>query len=220
MLANIHVYQQEMSHLGIKLGTRLSARHACGAFYLSLLVFFSGMVTGYYHNVFGALEKTILQSRNMNMTERVDAFFCDLSYTDCLCSRSTNESSSSHNCITSTQLTITRVLPLVSFLGQIYLIRMLFSFTGDQRHLVTYTLWILSIFIFIAITIGIHWSSCYHAYVSYIIFVTACVLLSLSMRNVLIVHRHFVFQSNRTQVAIVSKLETDAKESKPWQELI
>ena len=97
---------------------------------------------------------------------------------------------------------------------------MLFSFIGDQRYLVIYASWILSIFIFIGITISIYWCSCYHTYISYIIFVTASLLWSLSIRNVMIAHGCFVSRSNRTQVAVVSKLETDTKESKPWQELI
>ena len=63
-----------MSHLGIKFETRLSPRHVGGAFYFGGLVFLSGMLTSYYHNVFGVLEKTIIQSRNMSMTERADIF--------------------------------------------------------------------------------------------------------------------------------------------------
>ena len=207
-----------MPHLRIQLGTKLNAYEACGPFYVGLLAFLISALNAYYHNVFGAVEKTILQSRNMTITEGNDFFFCDLRYTDCLCSLATNKSDSPLNCITHTQLIIARMLPLISFLGQVYLIQKLFSLHGDQRHVVIITLRIVSILVFIGITITIHWNSCYHAYISCIIYITSCPLWILSMRNAMIVHGHLDSLSKRKRVVLLSKPETATKGTQTCQE--
>lgn len=198
----------------------MNAHHAGGTFYVIVLAFLISALNAYYHNAFGAVEKKILQSRNMSVTEGSDFFLCDLQYTDCLCPLSTNRSDSSLDCITHAQLIITRMLPLISFLGQVYVIQKLFSINGDQRHVVIFTLWTALILVFIGITIAIHWDSCYHAYISFIISLTCCPLWGLGMRNVVIVHEHFVSLSKRKRGILVSKPETATKETQTSQEFI
>ena len=209
-----------MPHLGIQLGTKLSLRHAWATFYLGGLVYVISAVGPIYHNVFGALEKKILQSHNISITEGSDIFFCDLPYTDCLCSLSRNKSDSSHNCIARAQLISARMSPLISFFGEIYLMQKLFSWNGNQRHVIIYASWMVSILIFIGITITIHWSSCYHAYISYTIFGISGLLWLLSMHTVVIVHRHFVSLYQCKQVVVDSKPETDTKETQTSKGLI
>ena len=178
-----------MSHLRIQFGTSLTASHACMAFLLGALVFSSALLSAYSHILFGIVEKSILKSRNITVAKVPNIFFCDLHYTSCLCSPSTNESSISNDCITRVQLMISRISPLLSYLIQIWLIQKLFSLHGDLRRVIVYALWTVSLFTFIGLTICIHWSSCYHSYISFTIYITGILLWSLTMHNALVVRK-------------------------------
>ena len=142
----IYSHQQEMSNLEIQFGTSLTFRHAFAAFSLSALIFFSAFLGTYLHDSFGAMEKSILQSRNVSVTEGPNIFFCDLPYNQCLCSSTTNKLNALDDCITYAQLVTSRISPLISFLGQMYLIWKLFSLNGVQSRLIVYSLWIISVF--------------------------------------------------------------------------
>ena len=204
----------------IQFGTSLTSYHAFKAFLLGFSLFIIGVFNVCFHNFFGKSEKSILQSHNINVTQRLDVFFCDLPYDDCLCSVLSNKSDTSDNCITYAKLLGSRVLPLVSFILQIFLIRELFSFSADRLRVVIYALWIASIFTFIGLTISIYWSSCYHAYISFILYVTGVSLALLSMHNSLVVHDHLRSSFNCNQILVGQKSEKDNKEGKSWQELI
>jgi hypothetical protein len=204
----------------IQFGTRLTSCHAFKAFFLGFSLCIIGVFNVCFHNFFGKWEKSILQSRNINVTRRLDVFFCDLPYDDCLCSVLSNKSDTSDNCITYAKLVASRFLPLVSFILQIFLIRELFSFNADRPRVGIYALWIASIFTFIGLTISIYWSSCYHAYISFILYVTGLSLALLSMHNSLVVHDHLRSSFNCNQIVVVQKSEKDNKGDKSWQELI
>ena len=141
-------------------------------FLLGALVFFNALLGAYLHIIFGIVEKSILPSRSITVTNSPNIFFCDLPYTICLCSHSTEKTSILNDCINHVQLVISRISPLLSHLIQIFLIQKLFSLHGDRRRVIVCALWIASLFTFIGITICIHWSSCYHSYISY----TICVI--------------------------------------------
>jgi hypothetical protein len=198
----------------IQYGTLLTSYHACKAFILGFLIFLIGFFNGCLQNLLGKSEKLILQSRKINVTERLDFYYCDLPYDDCLCSVLSNKSDTSDGCITYFQLVGSRILPLVSFLLQIYLIRELFSFSAGRPRVIIYALWITSIFIFIGMTISIYWNSCYQAYISGSLLVTGASLCMLSMHNVLVVRDHQVSSYNCNQMIIAHKSERDNTASK------
>jgi hypothetical protein len=198
----------------IQYGTPLTSYHACKAFILGFLIYLTGSFNGYLHNLLGKSERSILQSRKINVTERPDFFYCDLPYDDCLCSVLSNKSDISDDCITYFQLVSSRILPLVSFFLQIYLARQLFSFSADRPRVVIYALWVASVFTFIGMTISIYWNSCYHAYITSFLLLTGASLCLLSMHNVLVVRDHQVASYNCNQMIIAQKSERDNTASK------
>jgi hypothetical protein len=98
-----------------------------------------------------------------------------------------NKSDESIKCITDTAAMAGRLLPLVSYALQIYGISTLFSFTGYYSQLLTDIFWIIALFIFVVIAIGVHGSSCLHFYTSFIItaigILMTCFLMYLVKRS-------------------------------------
>jgi len=147
----------------IRFGTPLTQYHVFGIFLLGCLTFVIGGFSGYLQSLLGDAEKSILHSRGLNVTDTSSLYFCDLPYDDCLCSVLTNKSENLDNCISYYQLAGSRLLPLISFFLQIFLVRELFSFSADCPHFIRNALWTISLFIFIGMIISIYRNSCYHA---------------------------------------------------------
>jgi hypothetical protein len=204
----------------IKYGTPLTSRHAWRACYLGFLVYIVIISNGNLQSFIGEAEKSILESRNTTLTQRLPFLYCNLPFNDCLCSVVSNKSDTSDKCITYAVLVGSRILPMISFFLQIVLVRDIFSFSTDCPRIVIFTLWITSIFAFIGIPISIYWNDCFQVYITLILMFTGMLLSALGIYNVIIVHSYHVANLNRNQAVVVENSEKDNKGEKSWQELI
>jgi hypothetical protein len=204
----------------IQFGTATKTHPMVTVFFLGCLGFTISWFNASLLTFFGKSEKSILHSRKLNVTHKPDIFYCDLPYDDYLCSVLLNKSNTSGNCISYDQLVVSRILPLISFFLQIYLVRELFSLITDHRRLITYALWIASIFTFISMIISIYWSSCYHVYITSILFVTSGLLLLLSLHNIIVNAERERSSSNRNQIIIAHRPERTNNANRSWLELL
>jgi hypothetical protein len=177
------------------------------------------------HRILGECEKAILQSRGLNVTDTSPLLYCQLPFDECLCSVLSNKSHTSEKCVTKIQLISSRILPLISFVLEICLVREFFSLNGDYRRVIIYVLWIASIFIFVGMTIGIYWSSCYHVCITLSVSGTNILFCYLSLHNVLdgpdSMHPDPIHPvSNCNQVIIPHESESTNSESRSWQHLL
>jgi hypothetical protein len=197
----------------------LTVCRTVNAFYVGCFLFAISYFNAYLHSLFGEVERSILHSRGLNVSKIPIIFYCDLPYDDCLCSVFLNSSNTSENCITDFQLVSSRILPLVSFLLQIFLVRELFSLSTDRRRIIICALWIASIFIFISMTISIHWSSCSHVYITSVLLLTCSLIWFLTIHNAL-VNGDRIPSSNRDRVVVTYRPENTTNPNKAWLELL
>jgi hypothetical protein len=167
----------------IQFGTPLTTCHVVGTFFCGCFLCAVGWYNVNLQYLLGDTEEIILSSRGINVTRTSPILYCQLPYEEILCSALLKKSNDSENCITDVQLAGSRVLPIFSFFLQICLVQELFSLIGDRSRVIVYFLWIASIFIFIAITVGIFWSSCFHAHATLILFWISTSLFFLSYHN-------------------------------------
>jgi len=80
-----------------------------------------------------------------------------------------NKSDKSIKCIPDIQAMTGHILPLLSYALQLYVISKLFYFTGNYSHILTDIFWIIALFVFVIIAIGVHGSSCLHSNTSFTI---------------------------------------------------
>jgi hypothetical protein len=204
----------------INYDTRLASWHVIKSFYLGWFVYIIALINIHLQNRFGKSEKSILQTRNITITERPFIFYCHLPYDDCLCSIIHNQSNTSYECVGYSVLVGSRVLPLISFFSQIALVQVVFSISTDRRAVVICTLWIISLFSFIVIIIGIYWNRCSHAFITSILGFTGTVLSCFGVVNILVGRDRVDSSVNSNQIEVVEKLKEDNKQNKSWQELI
>jgi len=204
----------------IQFGTPLTPKHIFGSVLLGFIILAIICFNLYLQNVLAESEESILHSRGLNMTHISPFLYCELPYDDCLCSILSNKSHISEKCITRIQLVGSRVLPFISFFLQICLVRELFSLSGDHRHVIIYALWIVSVFIFVGMTIGIHWSACYHVYITAALYSTGSSLWFLSLHNLLVNEDHTRSTSNRSQAIVPHRSERTNNEIRSGLELL
>ncbi len=168
----------------------------------------------------GESQGAIINPRGLNVSRRSFYFYCGLPYNDCLCTVLLNSFNTSKTCITNVQLVGSHILPLISFLLQIYLVRALFSLYTAHRRVIIYALWIVSIFIFIIVTIGIYWSSCFQVSITLILYFTGALLWILSCHNQLINLDDKPYVSNRNITITVHPSERTNAATRSWQELL
>jgi hypothetical protein len=204
----------------IKYDPPLTTWLAIGSFALASVVFCVCWYAADLHVLFGESVKAILQSRGLNVTNTSPVFYCQLPFDECLCSVLSNESHTSKKCITETQLISTRILPLISFVLEVCLIREFFSLSGNHRLVIISVLWIVSIFVFVGMTIGIYWSSCYHVSITITVTVISMFLCYLSFHNMLYAPHPTRVVSNRNRVIIPQREETTHNPIKTGLELL
>jgi len=106
--------------------------------------------------------RATLQRMSNLTSSTVDKSFWHVHYEKCLCSVLLNKTKNSKNCITDIELRCSRILPLLSFVLQICVVRELFTLSGDFNCKLIYIAWIAFFFTFIGLAIGIYWDNCYH----------------------------------------------------------
>jgi hypothetical protein len=164
----------------IQFRTARTGYHVCNGFFLGCVVFGIVYLNADLQSLLGEAGKSILHSRGLNVTNISPLFFCDLPYEDCLCSVLSNKSDNSEKCISYHQLAGSRILPLISFFLQIFLVRELFSFSTYCPRFISSALWTTSLLSFIGIAISIYLNNCYQAYIVATLLKTGAVLCFLS----------------------------------------
>ena len=120
------------------------------------------------------LEKTqesvsILQMPNVTSVQ--PHLYCRISYDHYRCSIV-----SVKHCLTDEQFKIGRILPLVLFVLQVYLIRELLSLSRDYTFSLIYSTWITCLLIFIGILVIIYRYPCFYEHIARILCVSGCFL--------------------------------------------
>jgi len=101
---------------------------------------------------------------------------CSTPYDDNRCSVQLISNNHSENCLTDIEAMTGHILPLVSFVMQVCLIRELFVLRGNYSHILVNILWLVSLFTFIIVIVAAHGSTCYNVYAIGITFLTGCLL--------------------------------------------
>jgi hypothetical protein len=164
----------------------------------------------------GKSQETVVQFRELNVTHSSPVFYCELPYDDCLCTVLWNKSNATETCITYDQFAVSRILPLISFALQIYLVRALFSLYTAHHRIVIYALWIAFVFIFITIAISIHRSSCFQVYITLILYFTGASIWLLTLRNLMNNRDNDTYLSNRDITATVYPSERTDEVARCW----
>ena len=136
---------------------------------ISIGIYYLSFQVAYYRQSIGLSGKENVTFDNM-------LSLCKISYEDCRCSSSSNKSNSSRHCITDMEAMAAHILPMVSYLLQLYIISKVFWVTGKYRHIITEILRIAAFLIFIFISVVDHRSSCLHEFTSIIISGTGSLL--------------------------------------------
>lgn len=108
-------------------------------------------------------QTSVYQLQMPNMSD----MYCDISYDDCCCAIISTE-----NCLSSTQIKITRILPLALFVFQLCLLRELFSLDGSYKRVFIGLLWIASMITFSMILVIVYQKPCYYYILTTILCVT------------------------------------------------
>jgi hypothetical protein len=174
------------------------------AIILALIILFIPLVVIYLENLFQSSRESNSPSCIPNGTLSSVFLKCSIPYEKYRCSVLSNRSDNSIKCITDVQAMIGHILPLVSYLLQLYLIREFFSFADIYNYNLTEIYWIPFFVIFVIIAIAVHGSSCLHFYTCIIICSTGvclsgCVFYQLVHCNKKYFSRkiHFVSESQR-----------------------
>lgn len=109
---------------------------------------------------------SLYQSSGGNVTLPRFGNLCHIPFDNCRCSLMTNTTNSTVECISDVLATAGHILPLVSYILQIYTISILFSFTGYRSELFTDMFWVITLVAFIIIAIVVRGSSCLQCYSS------------------------------------------------------
>ena len=104
-------------------------------------------------------QESVYMIQMPNATSVRPYLFCHISYNDCQCS-----TISTKDCLSDKDLKGIRVVPLILFVLEIYLIRALLSLSGNYINIVAYIGWFVCVFTFISILIVIYCKSSYYGY--------------------------------------------------------
>jgi hypothetical protein len=205
----------------IRFGTNTTTYHLFRPFLFGCILYANSWFQSDLQNLLGGCQKSIAHSRGLNVTRLPPLLTCGFSNEYCLCPVLLNTSNSSEKCITNVQLVASRILPLITYVLNILIVQELFSVSGDYRHVIIYTLWGTSIFIFTGITISIYWSSCSQAYITTIQAIIGTLLLApLSVYNLVngIENQNSVSDHYRSD--IVRPSERINRQNIFWKELV
>jgi hypothetical protein len=203
----------------IQFRTNTSLKDACYTFLFSCVVYAISFFNTHLQSLFGNAEESILSSRGLNVKHISPLLYCELPYDDCLCTVLLNKSDNSEKCFTDIQLMGSRILPIVSFFLQIYLVRKLISLNSNHCRVIIYTLSIVSIFTCIGMTICIFWSSCYHVSITFTLLLTSSILWILSFYNMLVSEERFRSCSHCNKIAADHSSKRNNNPNRAWQEV-
>ena len=101
---------------------------------------------------------------------------CHFSYETCLCDTLPNITHISKNCITRLEPHSSRILPPISYVMQVLVVRELFTLSAECDRSSLHMAWTASSLILIGIIIGMYWSNCAYSIIMFCIFATSSLL--------------------------------------------
>jgi hypothetical protein len=140
--------------------------------YAGLIVLFM-FIQAYHTTILEKSQKSIFMLQMPNVTSAQSHLYCGISYDHCHCSIV-----SVKHCLTNEQLKFGRVLPLVLFVLQVYLIRELLSLSRDYTFSLVYSTWITCLLIFIGILAVVYRYTCFYWHIATILCFTGYFLFS------------------------------------------
>jgi hypothetical protein len=126
----------------------------------SLIVMVISFIILSFNDQVNSCRERIFSLSSTNMTANANFLKCNIAYEECRCSIISNKSHTTTECITDIQVMIAPISPLVSYVLQLYVIYKVFSFTGRYSHIFRDICWIIALFLFIIIAIGVMGSTC------------------------------------------------------------
>lgn len=119
---------------------------------------------------------SLFLSTGGNMTLHSSGNLCHIPFDSCRCSLIANATDDTVKCISDVTAMIGHVIPLVSYVLQIYGISSLFSLTGRHSGLLTNVFWLFALLIFIIVVIIAHGSTCLQCYGTFALLTTGAIL--------------------------------------------
>ncbi len=105
-------------------------------------------------------QESVFLLRMPNVTLLKANLYFGIPYNDCRCSVV-----STKYCLTDKQLRISRALPLVLYVFQVYFIREFVSISGNHTYLFVSVLWIIAMFVFIGFLVVIYLYNYYYGHI-------------------------------------------------------
>jgi hypothetical protein len=139
----------------------------------------------------------ILEYYPSNVTSTIFNRHCGLPYDDYRCSVLSITPNISKFCLNDAQIASIRLLPLLSFALQVWLIYELFSLSEDCVRFFLYAIGVTSVFIFAGITIVTYHDTCAQPYITMFLFLTSGILFMLVIRDLQIHQDRRRVASNR-----------------------
>ena len=156
-----------------------------------------------------------------NVTSSKSSSQCSLSDEECPCNVSSNGTQFPVFCITRLQLHIARILPLASYVLQLFAIRELFTLGVDCNRVLIRVAWVVSSFVLIPIAISMYSNHCYFFPLIVSLFSTSGVVAMLFAHDY--VRRKIAEENGRTtehRILLTSAPPPVEKHAKPWNEII
>lgn len=132
------------------------------------LVFLSctGMLIGFKLTLldqeFLAARQSFFPLSSNNTTTTSNYSRCEVPFDDCRCSMVSNKSDTTMKCITDGQAISAHIMPLISYVIQLFIIYRCVSITGKYSRILTDLFWITTLVVFVVIGITVHGSDCVH----------------------------------------------------------
>lgn len=163
---------------------------------------------------FGRCHQLLDRTEALNITSPKSSFQCSLSNEKCLCTVSSNGSQVSYpNCITRLELQMLRILPLISYVSQLFAIRELFTLGVDCNRALIGVAWVLSSFVIFPIGIGLFGNDCYFfAYTIVSLYSTSGVVAMLFV--------HDYVQKDKAANNATRLVRSTRKHVARWQEIV
>ena len=127
---------------------------------------YTGMLIGFklttLDQEFLAARQSFFPVSSNNTTTTGKYYRCEVPFDDCRCSMISNKSDTTMKCITDGQAISAHIMPLISYVIQLFIIYKCVSITGKYSRILTDLFWITTLLVFVVIGIAVHGSDCVH----------------------------------------------------------
>jgi hypothetical protein len=141
----------------IRISFNLNGNNIDRASYYVFAIFTLVLMHAQFMFILGSSQKSVYLFRMSNESNVRSNLYCGIPYDDCRCFLVSTE-----DCLSNKHVKTARILPLASFVLQIFFIREFFSLSGCLKSFFVYLLWITCMFAFISILVIVYRKPCYY----------------------------------------------------------